>query len=237
MRDRALPPRGGLGIERLHVRKTHDSTGIELEWIAEQAVESGRGDVHVALLGRRVGRRTRIRSGSFRAGQRPRQRDRFGLPLTGQHLAQKRLDAEQETRRNRRAALVALGPAQDHFGGAHRRGKVMSRKANSEITSGYAKRAQDRRRKQRIDPARGRPGAFVEPGADHQIGAVHAAFEQAENLHPRMPAIGRPHRDRLHRIAQRHARLVRRQRKTGRARVEAKILDEGGKRAAVLPCP
>ena len=237
MCDIALPQRRRLGIERVEIGQAHDLARIELVGIAQQPIERGGGNIDIALFRRRIGRGPRIAFGRRCARHGAGQRDRVAFFVTRQHLAQQCLHTQQETRGDRRPGLVALRPREHDLGRPHRAGQIVRREADAEIGAGNAQRAQHRRREQRVDPAPGGPDAFVEARTDDQFGAVHPAFEQAQNMYPRMPAIGRPHCDLLHRITQRDARLGRRERKTRLARMQAQILDKGGERAAIFPGP
>ena len=157
--------------------------------------------------------------------------------MPGQQIAQQRLNAQQEARRNGRAALVALRPAQHDFGRAQRSGEIVRGETDPVIRSRHAQRPQDRWRKQRIrDPPCG-PDSFVQTGTDDEIGAVHARFEQAQDLDARMAAIGRAHRDLFHRIAHRDFHIARGECEGGFPGIKTQFLDETRQRPPVFARP
>ena len=160
MRDIALPGGIGLRIERGQIFEPHDLARVELERIAQQPVERRRGDIDIALLGRRLRRGPRIGVCGCGLGKRARQFDGIIFSMRRGQIAQQRLHAQQKTRRDRGSAFVARGAAENDFGRAERSRQIVRRKPDAEIGSRDAKRAQHRRREQSIDRAARRPGAF-----------------------------------------------------------------------------
>ena len=237
MRDIALPQHRRLGIERVEIGQAHNLARIELVRIAQQPVERGGGNVDVTLFGRGIGRRARIAFGHGGAGHGAGEIDRLFFLISFQHFSEQRLNAQQETRRDGRPGLVALGTGKHDLGRPHGSGEIVRGQADAEIGTGHAQRAQDRRCEQRIDPAARGPDALVQSGADHQLGPIHPAFEEAEDLHARMAAIGWPHRDLFHRVAQGNGGISGCEGKIRLARMEAKILYECGDRAAIFLGP
>ena len=149
----------GIGSERIKPPQVEDRLRVELVGIAQQPVERGDLDRHIAQPRLGIGRGARIRRGDRAQPVKMRQQRGDGAfaVLVCQILAQQRLDPQQEARRQRRPLGIAQGAAQHHLRRPQGPGKVMRGKADAEFCPRHAERAQNRGRQQRVRARRLRP--------------------------------------------------------------------------------
>ena len=108
-------------------------------------------------------------------------------------VVEQRIEPRQPARRHGGRAALALGAGQQHALGGERRGEVVRRQADTP----FRLRQAEGRAHRPVDPRagldRGRPGAFVQPAQDQEIGALQTGFQRTPDRKPWMPAEARPH--------------------------------------------